>query len=126
MGGWPALPGWIGWDEEAVCLFAFRMGIPVVYVPGVRTWHLIGGGRTYEYSKFQVNLAAVYRILFDDAHWPHYRELLGNRLMLETKSVPIAASVLCQVETPAFRAYAETIRARFKQTDEQFLREWNG
>jgi GT2 family glycosyltransferase len=127
MGGWPALAGWIGWDEEAVSLLAWRMGIEIVYVPGVMTWHDFNSARRageYPYDKFLVSLASMWRLLLDDQHWPAMRKHLATDLMLECTSVPMPEQVLLAVETPEHVEYAHSLHEKFIQSDEEFLREW--
>ena len=131
MGGWPALAGWIGWDEEAVSIIAHRVGVPITYVPGFKTWHDFRGAahrnREYQprYDRYQVSLASLYRICFDDAHWAQFRRHLGTVLKLDATDVPIPEHVLAEVESDEMLAYGESVRARFQQTDDKFLREWN-
>ena len=127
IGGWLALPGIWGCDEEAMSILATKHGIPIHAVVSVQTWHDFRNHPPYQspYQSYQLNLAAMHRLLFEDSTWAHWRNELAD-LWLDDASgnlvhVPVPETVLAAIESPEWRDYGEQIRARCKLSDSEFF-----
>lgn len=129
MGGWAALPGHWGQDEEIMSILAARHKVPITCVLDVENWHEFHNQPnvpdrpyTLDSLKYLVNVAAVYRFCFDDRTWPLFRERLSS-FSWDGGQVRIGDDLFGIVESPAMLEYGRRLRARFKTTDLDFLLE---
>ena len=127
LGGWLALPGIWGCDEEAMSILAHKHGVPIHAVTSIQTWHDFRNKPPYPlpYQSYQLNLAAMHRLLFEDSTWAHWRKELAD-LWLDDhdgsmRHVPVPEAILRTVEQPEWVDYGQQIRARCKLTDSEFF-----
>lgn len=120
-GGWPCLPGWWGMDEEATSLMAIAHGWQIMCDTTAQTTHLWRGAANnapepdYDMPQemAQVNIAALYRLIFNDDHWRKWKEVLA--------AAGIPQDLTERAENAPFSEYAEKVRARFKLTSDEIM-----
>ena len=124
MGGWIGLPGQWGMDEEAMSVLAARHNIPIHAHTGIQTWHWFRDPpqRPYDFpvDRYLVNVAAMYRLLFDDPAWGMFKARL-RRFTWDTGYTSIGDDLMLEIEDPAVAAYGEQLRSRFAVNDLDFL-----
>lgn len=130
LGGYPWLPGTSGqMNEELFCLLAAKCGIPIVAETKEQSHHLWRRGKgdtrpdyvtmpempyPCTQTEEQLNLAAVYRFVFDDELWKMWR----GRLL----AAGVPESIIRTVEAHAVADYGKSLRARCKLSDEELMR----
>jgi len=132
IGGWPALPGHTYWEEAFWAIYCRKAGVPIHWLPTVNHWHLFRTSIEAEATEsfpmtpyrtdddmYLVNLAAIYRLLHDDADWAKWRaKLLAgvtfDKGTLQEQTYQVPEHVLQMVETPEMEEYGEKIRATFR------------
>lgn len=125
LGGWIALPGLWGMDEEAMSILAIKHDIPITAVTTVQTWHWFREPKDVPYanpsSRYLVNVAAMYRLLFDDPAWEMFKKRLVS-FRWDDIPMSISGNLIREVESSALVEYGKELRARCRLTDDEFFR----
>jgi len=121
MGGWIGLPGYLGSQELAMSILAARHNVPITVDTSLESWHQFREDNELPYRPapdlFLLNMAATYRLLFDDPAWAMWRKRLAQ-LMPE--------SILRSAESPELLDYGQKLRARFVVSDKEFMERFGG
>jgi len=128
IGGWVWLPGHWGMDEEAMTVLVLKHNLPITAHTDIQTWHLFRGQGEkpvpvpypLAYDKYQLNIAAMYRLLFEDSTWANMRGVLGS-LTIDGVHRPIPQYILDDCEEPSLVAYGRAIRERCLLSDEELF-----
>ncbi len=115
IGGWPALPGTMGWQELAVSLILARCGVPMFCHLAAHVRHDFREKPPFPCPApaYWVNLAAAYRLAFSGRMW---REVWRPRLAalrLQKGQGPVPEPCLQSVESGAFTRYRDALQERF-------------
>ena len=131
MGGYPQLPGYFGFEEEATALLAAGCRVPILCATEISHWHVFRSQgadpipcpyQTPEDRQLD-NLAAVYRLAFGEKMWQsRWRKVLATET-LPGRARPVPEYALQSVETPAFTAYRDAVQERMELHDEALLDE---
>jgi len=128
MGGWIALPGFIGGDEEAMSILAAMCQVPITAVMSHQTSHVYRGDDEnavhvpYETSVDNqwAGQIAFYRLLFEDKSWERWKVRLQNFQRDGTEIIP-SDEIWELLESKEIRDYGEWMRNKRKLNDEQFF-----
>ena len=121
----------MGFEEEALALLAIAHNLPILCITNSSPWHVFRGQGcdpipapySQAEDRYLVNLAAVYRLCFDEKMWrERWRPLLAAH-KLETQSAPVPEFVLREVESEGFTAYRDAMQATFDLSSEEILAE---
>jgi hypothetical protein len=132
MDGWPPLPNWVGFGEEAVSLWAYFLDIPILCVKDVMTSHVWRGQGIpndipipYQtpWAMIIGGYVAALRWYFEPETYKGFWLPRLRVLTLDGRPL-IPESVFELVEMPEQLAYGEYLRTKKIKTDSDFFKDF--